>query len=178
MKRKTLLLLLIMAVIGNYAIAQNTKTKQQIKQEKKEKELKEWHKLKKFIEDKDFVFTGSLLDGKAVDQKINFIYVNGKNATIQFASGFGGGPNGIGGITLEGEITKFNVKAKKEGKAITVLFTVSPKLGQGARGPITINISAYSFYSAYVGINSYTGAMEGEIKQKANSKIFEGNKLN
>lgn len=178
MKRKALLLLMVFAMIGNFTIAQNAKTKQQIKQEKKEKELKQWHELKKFIEDKDFVFTGSLLDGQAVDPKINFIYVHGDNATIQFANGFGGGPNGIGGITVEGEITKFTVKAKKEGKAINVLFTVSPKLGQGARGPISISISAYSFDSAYAGINSATGLMEGEIKEKTESKIFEGNKLN
>ncbi|PLX14512.1 MAG: hypothetical protein C0598_01135 [Marinilabiliales bacterium] len=177
MKRNILLVVLAL-LIGFGTYAQEGKTKQQKKQEKKEKALQEWNDLKKFIEKKDYVFTGSLFDGQAVDPKINFIYVKDKHATIQFANGFGGGPNGIGGITVDGEITAYSMMAKKEGKAIVVQFTVNPKLGQGVRGPINVNLRIYSYESAHAGLNGSTGLMEGEIREKAKSKIFTGNKLN
>ncbi|NOY51002.1 MAG: DUF4251 domain-containing protein [Chlorobi bacterium] len=185
MKIKVLIFGLLVAFAWNTIEAQTTLSKAQRKKErenakaiKEKNEEAEWQLLKKKIEDKDFVFTGKTINGQSLDPKINFLYISDNDAVIQFANGFGGGLNGIGGITVKGVIDKYRVSAKKPGKAINVVITIRPNLGQGVRGPINFNLSAYSFGSASLGIDSNISMMLGEIRSYADSKIFVGNTLN
>jgi hypothetical protein len=185
MKIKVLILGLLIAFALGSLEAQTISSKEQKKQEKekakalkKKKEEADWYELKKNIEDKDFVFTGNLFNGQSLNPKINFLYISGEDAVIQFADGFGGGPNGIGGITVKGVIDKYTLTAKKPGKAISLRITVRPNPGQGVQGPVNISLSAYSFNSVRLGIGSNVSVMQGEIHSRADSKIFIGNTLN
>lgn len=174
MKRIILTILLLTGIIVS-GISQEKLSK---KEAKKQKDLAEWHEVKKLIDTKTYVFTGSLVDGTTIDPKINFIKVDGDKGVIQFSNGFGGGANGIGGITGEGVIEKYSVSAKKEGKAIRIRFRLIPGLGQGFRGPIDVSLTVFSFDSAQLGLGGYTGIMQGEIRSIKDSKIFKGNTLN
>ena len=76
-------------------------------------------------ETKRFVFTASELftsEGSApLNARINFFYVSGDEATLQFA--FEGlqfipNPNGLGGITSKGKVTKYTFKADNPKKPV------------------------------------------------------------
>lgn len=157
--------------------------KQKAKEEAKKLEETQWYALKTQIEEKNIVFRGTILSGSngtiTLDPKINFVIIDGDNAVIQIATGFGGGYNGIGGITIEGSIDNYKVSAKKTGKAINVDITIKPKLGQGAAGgPINISINAFSFDSARLTFGGKPGVMQGEIVDPVGAKIFVGNTPN
>lgn len=188
--RIILSIILVFGIQSIYSQESEVKTKEQKKIEKEKakayankQEDVQWHSLKTLFDQKNIVFRGQLISGQngstTVDPKINFVIINGNNATIQFANGIGGGPNGIGGITVEGNIDTYKVSAKKVGKAINVDITVKPKLGQGVRGgPINISINAFSFDSARLTLGGQSGSMQGEIVNPKEAKIYKGNTPN
>lgn len=152
--------------------------KQNQKEAKKKQGEAEWYQLKEFLEDTNFVFQGELFSGETIDPKINFVAINKNHAVIQFSNGFGGGQNGIGGFTIDGIIEKYQVKSNKVGKAISIDITIMPRQGSGVSGLVTVILSAFSYDSVRLNINSKVGVMEGQIKSEEDSKIFKGNTPN
>lgn len=187
MKKLGIIIILFIFFGSQNAYNQNSepKTKDQKKLEKqnqkaaKKKQAEaEWYLLKDFLEDTNFVFQGELFSGGSIDPKINFVVIKKDQAVIQFANGFGGGQNGIGGFTIDGIIEKYQVKSNKVGKAISVDITVMPRQGSGFGGPVNVILSAFSYDSVRLNINSKVGVMEGKIKREEDSKIFKGNTPN
>ena len=188
MKTTKLILIIVILIMGfqtSFSQEAETKTKEQKKIEKQQakeaaqlQEKADWQNLKTLFENKDLVFAGSVIGGTTVDPSINFIVIDGDKAVIQFANGFGGGANGIGGITLDGQIDSYKLKAGKPGKEIVLNMTVITQAGQGVRGPVNIQLSAFSFDSSRINIGAGTSFMDGRITSKADSKIFKGNTLN
>ncbi len=72
----------------------------------------------------------------AVTPSTNFIIVNGEQGIIQVSPRIGGGPNGVGGITIDGTISGYKVKTNKKGDK-TVSMTISSK-GISAQVSITL----------------------------------------
>ena len=63
----------------------------------------------------------------SVNPTINFVAVEGKDAYVQLASSSGVGFNGLGGITLRGRITSFDMnQGDKNGSYNIVMNTVGP----------------------------------------------------
>ncbi len=129
--------------------------KQKKKEEEKQKEIMEFNKVKKLIEDSTFVFIATRLygpNGKVfnLNQTLNFLAVNKKKATYQMSFHGVIGWNGVGGVTFDGHIVKYNVEfAKKVNKSsyLNMLF-VPDGIGGitnvsmtffGASGTITLN---------------------------------------
>lgn len=183
-------LILIFGIQSTYSQEAETKTKEQkkiekqkAKEEAKKLEEAQWYQLKQVIDDKQFVFMGNIINSTngttTLDPRINFVSIQGDQAVVQFASGFGGNQNGIGGYTVEGLLDNYVVKAKKVGKEININLIVVPKAGQGVRSqPLNLNIIAFSFDSARLQIGGTTAFMQGEIKTPADAKIFKGNTPN
>lgn len=72
-----------------------------------------------------------------VSSDTNFVTLSGDMATVQVAPFMGGGPNGIGGITLEGRVSGVRIEKLKRGDT---LFTMNV-FGRGISA--TLNIRLY-----------------------------------
>ena len=61
-----------------------------------------------------------------VNSSINFIAIQGKEAFVQLGSESGIGANGVGGITLKGEVTNYSVEQDKDkGSYFIKIYTSS-----------------------------------------------------
>ncbi len=184
---KNLFLVLLIAILStgfqSVFAQEKTMTKSEKKLEKQKQEEAQWYQLKQIIDDKQFVFKGNIINTTngttTLDPRINFVSIQGDKAVVQFASGFGGGQNGIGGYTVDGLVENYVVKAKKVGKGINVNLVVVPRVGQGVRSqPLNLSFTAFSFDSARLQIGGGSSFMQGEISKNADAKIFEGNSPN
>jgi hypothetical protein len=94
--------------------------KEKRKAEKREQEEADKKMVDNMLENKRFVLEANYLSGSTgsrvpVNSTLNFIVIDSTKAIIQLANGWGMGYNGLGGITVNGSITKYNL-IKKEGK--------------------------------------------------------------
>ncbi|ANQ47502.1 DUF4251 domain-containing protein [Flammeovirga yaeyamensis] len=111
-----------------------------------------------------------------VNGNINFVSVNGDRAVFQL--GFDGvvGLNGVGGITMEGKISDYEVKEEKNGRR-TVTFNV---MGPVMLARMQFSIDGSGNY-ANVKVNAQTENIElsfrGVVKPSQVSTVYEGMKL-
>ena len=71
-----------------------------------------------------------------VTSTTNFISVSDDKAVVQIAPFYGGGPNGVGGITLEGKASNIRIKTDKKGNTF---FTMNV-MGTGLSASIEIQL--------------------------------------
>lgn len=71
-----------------------------------------------------------------VTSTTNFISVSDDKAVVQIAPFYGGGPNGVGGITLEGKASNIRLKTDKKGNTF---FTMNV-MGTGLSASIEIQL--------------------------------------
>ncbi len=108
-----------------------------------------------------------------VNSNTNFIACHGDKAIVQVASYKGGGPNGVGGITVEGTYSKYETKSDRKGNFI-VRFYVQ---GTGISADVTITLLKNSSKaSAYINpsFNSQDLTLEGDIVSFKNSTVIKG----
>lgn len=85
---------------------------------------------KEAIENRRFVIVADRISGKRgysvnVNETTNFVLVQGDKATVQFAIERGiSGFNGLGGLTVEGSITKSEIKYDKKGNLNVTIFVL------------------------------------------------------
>lgn len=131
------------------------------------------------IDSMDFVFEANMLVFKRggtarVYSNLNFISVKGDQALIQVSPvDSGGGPNGVGGVTVDGRIINVERRVDKRGNttlsinvmgraiSASVTFTI-PKDGNNT----SVRISPT--------LNSNTITLYGEIVPRDQSNIFKG----
>jgi hypothetical protein len=126
-----LILLIIMSAFTNRIYSQyeepvmNKKEIKALEKEKRQAEKKEQEEYEKklveyMIDNKKFVLEADYLSGSSgsripVNSTLNFIVIDSNKVIIQLANSWGAGYNGLGGITLDGSITKYDIH-KQEGK--------------------------------------------------------------
>ena len=71
-----------------------------------------------------------------VTSTTNFISVSDDKAVVQIAPFYGGGPNGVGGITLEGKASNIRIKTDKKGNT----FFSMNVMGTGLSASIEIQL--------------------------------------
>ena len=136
----------------------------------------------KAISDKDFTLEADKVEfkyGKTafVNSNTNFVSVTGDKSVVQVAFNVPvSGPNGIGGITLDGNISNYEVKKDKKGN-INVSMNV---MGTGISA--LVNISLYSGSNkASVTItpnfNSNRLTLTGVIVPSSSSRVFKGRSI-
>lgn len=138
--------------------------------------------IKEKVNDSTFVLEASSLNdrfGRSVDvsPSINFIAVSGENVVIQVGSDFGIGPNGMGGITLEGVITTYEPEEGPGYGNINVLINAKSVILGLATITITVN-QAGTFRASVTGSWRQQIRMSGNFKTFENSKIFQGRTSN
>ena len=114
---------------------------------------------------------------KFVSGLTNFVSMQDGKAVIQIAtSNFRPGPNGVGGITVEGNASNITMSTSKKGvvyynfmdQGIAVSATVNIQLtGDGNRATVTI----------YPNFNSNNLTMTGKLVPYNESNVFQGNTI-
>lgn len=66
----------------------------------------------------------------------NFLMVQGDSAIYQIAPGMGGGPNGVGGITVKGSISNYRSRITDKGAALIAFGLI----GSGVSVDISVNL--------------------------------------
>lgn len=112
-----------------------------------------------------------------VNSSTNFISVKGNRAVVQISpSNFSSGPNGVGGITVDGMISDQQIIRGKNGR-ITYSMNV---MGIGINAQVEIYMfpdSNSASATVYPNFNSNTVWMSGKIVPYENSNVFEGMSL-
>lgn len=131
------------------------------------------------IKDRKFVLEADKITFKRgqfvyVTSFTNFIMVNGDNATVQLAfNTMRSGPNGIGGITVDGTISNPKMKVNKKGD-VTYSFAVQ---GAGISAQINLRLTRddnTAEADVNPNFNSNRTTMSGTIVPLEESTVFKG----
>ena len=134
------------------------------------------------VQNRDFVLEADQVTFKNgytvfVDSNTTFISVKGNRAVVQISpSNFASGPNGVGGVTVDGSISGMQRMVDKKGNT-TLSFNVT---GIGINAQIEIYMSPGTNSASatiYPNFNSNTVWVEGNIVPYENSGVFEGMSL-
>lgn len=133
------------------------------------------------VEQGRFVVTADQLSGRYgrvinVNESTNFVLVQGDTAIVQFALERGLiGPNGLGGVTVQGRVTKSSVKYGKNGELNYTMYVTGMAISAEVyftlpKGSTDCNITVNSNYSANRLI------FRGKL-HPYNTRIFQGNTI-
>lgn len=133
------------------------------------------------IESDSWVFSATSITATGgpnivVQPNVNFIKVDGKEMTFQTSTGFGGGPNNLGGITVRATVHGKTVEKDKHGDTICS-FRFS---GTAINGKISITIP-HNAVSSYAYINFDNGrslTMDGQVVHMSKAKMSVGSYVN
>ncbi len=112
-----------------------------------------------------------------VNSTTNFISVKGNRAVVQISpSNFASGPNGVGGVTVEGMISDKEIRTDSKGRTT---FSMNV-MGIGINAQVEIYMfpgSNRATATVYPNFNSNTVWLDGTIVPYDNSNVFEGDSL-
>lgn len=153
--------------------------KEKRKEEQAEAKEQQAIMTKKMIELQRFVLEANQLSDKygqrvQVSPNINFIMIDSLQGTIQLGSAFNVGYNGVGGTTVDGKITKYEVKKtgrKKESYSVQLHF-------MSAIGTYDISLMVGSEGHASATIRgNWSGQLNyhGKLMPLGVSRVYKGN---
>lgn len=165
--------------------AAREKKREEKEMRKSERELEEFQRkqvnialIREYLEDSLFVIEANTLYDRysrtaRVSPSLNFVAVRRDTLVIQIGSEFAIGPNGAGGITLEGIINKYQVtEGPGYGNLTVVLNARSPILGLAT---VSIKVSDTGIVWADVTGNwRQKIRMKGLFKSWESTTIFKG----
>jgi hypothetical protein len=134
------------------------------------------------VQNRDFVLEADQVTFKNgytvfVDSSTTFISVKGNRAVVQISpSNFAAGPNGVGGVTVDGSISGMQRMVDRKGN-VTLSFNVT---GIGINAQIEIYMTKGTNRASatiYPNFNSNTVWVDGDIVPYQNSGVFEGMSL-
>ena len=112
-----------------------------------------------------------------VNSNINFLSVKGDRAVVQISpSNFAPGPNGLGGVTVAGIISGYQIMTDKKGR-VNLTYNVS---GIGLNAQIEVYIvpgSSSAQATVYPNFNSNTLWISGTVVPYENADVMEGSSL-
>ena len=134
------------------------------------------------LKNQDFVLEATSVTFKNgttafVNSSTNFISLKGNKAVVQISpSSFASGPNGVGGVTVEGNVTDLQIRTDKKGRT-TLSMNV---MGIGINAQVEVYMypgTNRANATVYPNFNSNTVWLQGNIVPYENSNVFEGNSL-
>jgi len=183
MKKFVILFLSILLVAPVFAQENKTEQKKAEKQAKKEekalRELEAAAIMKVSLEAQQFVLEADFLADKGgrrivVQSNLNFVCVDGDKGAFQFGNGHSVGYNGVGGVTVEGDVKDFELKETKNGY-FTVNFRIVSSVGN-----IFVNMSVSSAGNATANVKGNSSATlrySGKIVPLSASRIYKGTRI-
>ena len=134
------------------------------------------------IKNQDFVLEAQSITFKNgantfVNSSTNFVAVKGSRAVVQVSpSNFASGPNGVGGVTVDGMITDRKITRDNKG---TINYSMNV-MGVGINAQVEIYMYPNTNSATaviYPNFNSNTVWMQGNIVPYENSNVIEGSSL-
>lgn len=149
--------------------------KKRLKEEARKQNLEQ---LQALVEDQTYVLESNAIFGRnmnryEVSPNTNFVKIEGDQLTVQTASNFHFGYNGLGGITINGSIQEYKIYSAKKNNSISVLIQfTSPVLGHSS---LTLDIQPNGTARAMVRDN-WGGRVtfQGQMVDLENSRVFKG----
>lgn len=184
MKKLSVLSMLLLLICMGSVQAQTVKemTRKEKKTEQKLLDQMLFDEAKQAIEMKNFILEADQVMFKYgttafVSPNTNFVAVKGDKAVVQVAFNIPiSGPNGLGGVTVNGDISGYKQTTDKKGN-ISVSMTV---MGIGISAQVNIRLYKGS-NSASVDIspnfNSNNFSLTGNLLPMAKANVFKGNSL-
>jgi hypothetical protein len=134
---------------------------------------------KQMLESHKFVLEADYVgDGKGnripVNSTLNFVAIDSSKGVLQIGTPFGYGWNGVGGVTVEGDITKYELKEIK-GKRSNSYSLMIVLMGSSGIFDVHFNISETGLADAIV-----SSTTRGQLKYTGNfvplelSRVFKG----
>ena len=128
---------------------------------------------KKFVLEADF-----LMDRKGqrivVQSNLNFIGVDSDKGAFQFGNGRDIGYNGVGGVTVEGDVQDFKIEENKNG-TLSVSFRIVSSFGN-----IFVSMTVNPFGNADATVRGNTSARlkyTGTIVPLGSSRVYKGSRI-
>ena len=184
MKTTTIALCLVisLAVINTSEAQEKQKlSKKEKKELKKQEQLKAKKEVVDLLNSRKWVIEAHTVFDRynqsyQLNPTLNFVGINGEEGAIQL--GFDGliGWNGVGGITLDGKVTQYEVKVGKEKASPTVTLRFR---GRGV-GSATLFITVNSSKQATARVSGDFGGritFAGIIKSLEESTVYKGQSL-
>lgn len=134
------------------------------------------------ITDKTFVLEADQVIFKRgqsayVASTTNFVGMNGDKAVVQVAFNIpASGPNGIGGITVQGNVSQFEVNTDKRGNTRVSMYVT----GVGISAQVNIHLYKNSNNASVTilpNFNSNRLTLTGHLLPMEKSNVFEGSSL-
>lgn len=112
-----------------------------------------------------------------VNSNTNFVSVENDKAVVQVAFNIpSAGPNGVGGVTVEGGFSKYDVKKTKRGDIVLSMAV----MGTGISATVDITLyegSNKATVNILPNLNSNRITLEGRILPLSQSRVFKGRSL-
>ena len=177
----SVLMMLVLVTIAGAQDKDKKKTKEERKAERREMLIKTNEKNLKLAKDSTFVletYSASDRYGNTVqlNPRINFIAVHGRKVTVQLVQDNRiGGPNGMGGITLDGHIVKYQITEKKKASAgFTINLTASGVVMRFLDIQLDISPGTRSRATIRSNFGSNRIVYEGRYVSLVKSDVFKG----
>ncbi len=182
---KKIFILFLTIMIASAAMAQESKKEQRKaarkirKEERAMQEAADAAVMKASIESRQFVLEANFLSNKrgerlVVQPNLNFIGVDREKGAFQFGNAQSIGYNGVGGVTVEGQIADFKIKEGKKGFLNLDFRIVS------SAGNIFVNMSVSPSGNADATIRANTSGLlrySGKVVPLGSSIVYKGSNL-
>ena len=180
---RVLLLGFLLLFSSTIALSQDKNESRKEKKEKKAKENQEKiEKLYALVSSRKFIVEatnvyGNSGDNYTVNPSTNYFLVDSSRTTIQLS--FDGliGWNGVGGVTSDGKIDKFELSELKSGKPIMVNGMIIARAGGNIQFVMYVNSEGMTNIELS-GNWANTINFQGRLLTLAESKVFKGIPLN
>ena len=179
MKKIILLVFVTLFCCVGYSQAQTTKkmTRQEKKEAQKAMEQALFEEARQAIENKAFTLEADRVIFKRgrnafVSSDTNFVMVDGDKSSVQVAFNIpASGPNGLGGATVDSNVSGYKIKTDKKG---SIYLTMSV-MGVGISAQVSITLWKQQCHRRYTpDFNSNRLTLSGEILPLDKSNIFKG----
>lgn len=184
MNMKVINMLFVLLLVSVAAFAQETKedkkaAKKARKAEQERIALENTETLRIICATKMFVLEAQTLRGGSgmtfnLNPNTNFVGFDGENSTIQLSFNNLAGWNGVGGVTVDGKIVKFDIKAKEGKPGFNMDINVQNK---GGGGLVIMSFRVSSDGNANVDMRGNWGerlSFQGRIVPLSQTTVYKG----
>jgi hypothetical protein len=176
--RAGLLLMLGFLLVSLNGTSQEVKLTRQEKKAIKETQMAiDYYVMDSVITSRGFVLEADLLrnqygDNTVVTPSLNFIKVEKTTGILQTGSNFSMGYNGVGGVTAEGSLGRWDVSKNQKKLSFTVQFSLLTNIGNY---DVLMTVTAANQATATItGSGGGKLIWQGHLRALNNSRVFKG----
>jgi len=185
---RKIVFIIILAMLGSFANAQDTgklskrEQRKLLKEERKKEEANaaaEYAKLVDYmVKNSEFVLEADMLfdkygNSQPVSSTVNFISVDSTEGVLQVGSPMYLGRNGVGGVTIDGNISDYEFTKNEKRGSYTINYNLISPVGSY---DVNISVSESGRADARVSGNFSSGSLRysGKLVHPKRSRVYKG----